>query len=119
MFRKQPDVYGETPDQQLFVIYDSKVGYYREPMLAMNRFDIIRQCETLFRDDKSQGNQLVTNSEDFQIFLIGSYNKKAGTVTPCAHEHIANLHEIRTMVQNSRPRRVDPQQNLPMGIVPT
>jgi len=91
----------EKPDLEYFTIFDSKVGTYREPMLAINRHDILRNLQGLFQDPAQQRNQLVTNAEDFSLFKVGEYSKKSGTITPCAHEHIANLHDIRAVIQRS------------------
>lgn len=88
----------EQPDFEYFTIFDSKVAAYRPPMLAINRHDMLRQLDGLFRDPNEQRNQLVTNAEDFSLFKIGSFSKKTGTIVGCNPEHIANLHDIRAAV---------------------
>lgn len=103
MFKKN-----ETPDYEYFSIYDTKVGSYREPMLAINRHDMIRQIHSLFRDPAQAANVLITNAEDFAVFKVGEYTKKSGTIQGTQHEHIANLHDIRAMVQKD--------QNQPLGL---
>lgn len=90
---------GKQPDFEYFTIYDSKVGVYREPVLAVNKFDLLRTLESYMRNPANQQNQLYTNAEDFSAFKIGEYDKATGKITPCNHEHVANLHEIRTIVQ--------------------
>lgn len=92
----------QQPDFEYFTIFDSKVGIYREPMLAVNRHDMLRQVDGLFRDPQQKTNQLLTNAEDFSLFKVGEYSKKTGVITPCQHEHIANLHDIRAAVQRSQ-----------------
>lgn len=82
-------------DLEFFTIYDSKTESYREPMLAINRLDMIRSLEGLFRDVRQEKNPLVTNSEDFSLFKVGSYDRKTGQLEPSNHEHIINLHELR------------------------
>lgn len=86
-------------DLEYFTIYDSKVGVYREPMLAINRHDILRQIDGLFRDPAQTRNQLLTNAEDFSLFKCGEYCKRTGQITPTTLEHIANLHEIKAATQ--------------------
>lgn len=98
MFGKKDKPQAES---EYFVIYDSKVGAYRNPMLATNRFDIIRQTESFFRDPKMELQDLCTNPEDFSIFKIGEYSKTTGVIVPTQHEHIANLHEIKSSVLRS------------------
>lgn len=96
-------MFGKTkqdPDYEWFSIYDSKIGLYRAPMLAINRHDILRQIDALFRDPEQQKAQLVQNAEDFSLFKIGEFDKKTGVIVATPHEHIANLHEIRTAVRN-------------------
>lgn len=93
----------ETPDFEYFSIYDSKVGVYREPMLAANRFDMVRQIDNLFRDPAQAKNQLLLNSEDFSLFKVGEFTKRTGLIIGCPPEHVANLHEIRAAIARSEP----------------
>lgn len=102
----------ENPDLEYFIIQDTKVGVpFREPVLAINRFDILRQIESLFSKPGEETNPLVQNSEDFQLFKIGEYNKRTGVITPCHHEHIANLFELKTAAQHRAAK--------PVGMTPT
>ena len=80
-------------DLELFLIYDSKVNSYRDPISSTNRFDMIRAYENIVR--KNPDDSLVVNSEDFSIFKIGEYHKKTGTIMLHEKEHIAHLHEIK------------------------
>lgn len=98
MFNKTTE---PTPDLEYFVYFDSKVGVYEQPMLAINSQDILREIERMFRDPKQAQNKLLTNAEDFAIFKIGSYTKRTATITPHPPEHIANLHDIRAAVQRN------------------
>lgn len=86
----------QAPDYEYFVFFDSKVGRYGEPALAINRHDLLRQIDGMMRDPQQKKNQLVANAEDFSLFKIGEYSKKTGVITPCNPEHIANLHDIRS-----------------------
>jgi len=97
-----------SEDLEYFVVYDSKVGRYRNPVLATNRFEIIRETERMMRDPEMRKNELVTNAEDFQVFKIGSWSKTTGQITPCNHEHILNLHELKTIAM--RQQDVDNQR---------
>lgn len=106
-------------DFEYFTIYDTKVGVYKQPMLAINKHDILRQTEALFRDPQQTQNQLLTNAEDFQLFKIGEYTSRTGTITPCEPEHVANLHEIRTLVQRSIDSRMPPRDVNQVGISST
>lgn len=100
----------KNSDLEFFTIYDSKTESYREPMLAINRLDMIRSLEGLFRDSRQATNQLVTNSEDFSLFKVGEFDRKTGLIVSTNHEHIINLHELRSSM---RPQPVQ------MGIDPT
>lgn len=86
--------------KEYFTIYDSKVGVYREPILALNKHDILRQLDTLFREPDQKA-QLFTNAEDFQLFQVGSYDTLTGQITPEQPIHIANLHELKSAVMRS------------------
>lgn len=113
MFGKNSDKnQQEQADYEYFTLYDSKVGIYKEPMLAINQHDMLRQIDTLMRDPKQQQNQLVTNSEDFQLFKVGAFWKKTGVICGCTPQHIANLHEIRSAVMRSIPLRNDSPEKI-------
>lgn len=98
MFGKKADDY----DLEYFVLHDSKAKNYREPMLAMNEHDMVRQIENLFTDPAQARNPLYLNAEDFSIFRAGTFSKKTGRVTGCELEHVANLHDIRAMVERRK-----------------
>lgn len=88
------------PEFEYFTIFDSKTRSYREPILAINRHDLLRQVQNMFLDPKEQQkNPLYINAEDFSIFKIGEFDKKSGVITSTKQEHIANLHEIRASVE--------------------
>jgi len=93
----------EAPDSEYFTIYDTKVGTYREPILAINRHDMLRSLTTMYTDPKAHRDQYVLNAEDFQLFKIGEFSKKTGELTGCKPEHIANLHDIKAAVARSQP----------------
>lgn len=88
----------QSHDMEFFSIYDSKVGVYRDPVLAINKHDILRQVDSLFRDPNQKSNQLLTNAEDFSIFKCGAYDRKTGTITSFHPEHIANLIDLKWLV---------------------
>lgn len=102
-------------DKQFFTIYDSKVGTYRAPILAINEHDVLRQIDTLFRDPDQKRNQLLLNAEDFSLFKIAEYSEKTGEIRPIEPiQHVANLHDIRSVVQRDNPMVVKdlPHPNL-------
>lgn len=90
-------------DYEYFTIYDTKIDSYRMPMAAVNKFDMIRQIESLFRSPEQKDNQLITNAEDFQLFKIGEYEVKTGTFTAQRPQHVANLHEIKASLRQKEP----------------
>lgn len=92
----------QEADLEVFTIFDSKVGNYRLPMTAINKFDIIRQCESLFEDQQQVTNQLVTNAEDFAIFKIGEYDRKTGRLNESNHEHICDLKDLKVAVMRKK-----------------
>lgn len=107
------------PDLEIFTVYDSKVGVYRPPMYSINQFALLREFQTqIFMDPSQSRNELFTNPEDFQIFKIGEYSRRTGTITPCQPKHVANLHELKTAVQRSNPSQ-DSRNVTPLGIVST
>lgn len=100
-----------SPDAEYFTIHDSKVGSYRDPVLAINRHDLLRQIDLFYRNESNHKDPLFINAEDFSIFKIGEYYKKTGTIYGCEPEHVANCHDLRSIVLRS--------QNGPVGIAST
>lgn len=109
----------QEPDYQYFAIYDTKVGHYRMPMAAVNKFEMVREIEKLYRDPQQQANELVTNAEDFQVFKIGNYYKKQGILQGIQPEHVVNLHEIKSGVQRTMSSSTSERPVQQMGIVST
>lgn len=87
-------------DFQYFVIYDTKTNHYHNPAPAINQFDAMRQLESLMKDPKEASNHIVSNAEDFQLFKVGSYDRKSGIIKAHQPEHVVNLHEIKAAVLN-------------------
>ncbi|WNK13276.1 MAG: nonstructural protein [Microvirus sp.] len=111
MFGKKPE---NKPDVHLFSIYDTKVGVYSMPTEAMNEHDIVRQFTNLFEDGRQAQTKYFVNAEDFQIFRIGYFDRHGGEIISQKPEHIANLHELKTLALQKTPPA--PAQ---LGIVPT
>lgn len=86
-------------DLEFFTIYDSKTKSYDVPTFAVNKNDLIRQILNMFKDPSQRQNKFLMNAEDFSIFKIGSYSKHTGTCIPCALEHVANMHDLRSIAQ--------------------
>lgn len=99
-------------DSEIFSIYDSKVQAYGAPIFATNQHDIVRQLTNMFRDPEQQTkNQLFLNAEDFSVFKIGSYEKSTGKLFPQNPEHVANMHDLRALIQQDS-KRQNPAQAL-------
>lgn len=84
-------------DLEIFVIYDSKSESYGQPAFAQNKNVLMRELLNMFQDPSQAKNQLFTNSEDYSIFKVGSYDKKTGLMETHNLEHVANLHDLRSM----------------------
>lgn len=95
MFAKNKD----TPDFEYFTLFDTKVGHYKEPMLAINQHDMVRQIVTVMKNPGQNVPQFITNSEDFQLFKVGNFTKKTGIIIGHAPQHVANLHEIKASIR--------------------
>lgn len=95
-------------DFQIYVIYDSKTdSYHKVPSFAVNEADLIRQITTMFADPSQAANKFYANAEDFAVFKVGNYCFKTGTIESQPHEHVINLHEIRSGVENSRKQNLN------------
>lgn len=103
MFGNKKNEKTDLPDLEYFTIFDTKTSSYREPILAINRHDLLRAIQNDFSDPaKAAKNQHYQNAEDFQIFKVGEYDKKSGTITGVHHEHIANMHDIKAVALRSQ-----------------
>lgn len=94
----QPTKPKNNPDLEYFTIYDSKTESYREPSLAINRHDLIRQFTNMMKDPGQTKNLYYTNAEDYSIYKVGEFDRKTGIITSTPHEHVVNLHELRSIV---------------------
>lgn len=113
MFGKKPE--NQQPDLCFFTIYDTKSGTYRNPVIAQDVNEVRRQLENNFLNPATQYDQYVTHSEDFQLFKLGTFDRKTGFITAHQPEHILNIHELRSAALQRRPS-VPPTG---LGIVPT
>ena len=89
----------QDPDLEVFTVYDSKSGVYDAPALSPNKNVLLRDVINMLRDPQQSKNKYLTNAEDFSIFKIGSYSKRTGLIEGHNPEHVANMHELRTMAE--------------------
>ena len=89
----------KRPDLEMFTIFDTKTATYRIPSYAINKYDLLRQIENMFKDPSQEKNDLNTNAEDFQVFKIGEYDRLTGQLAAQKPEHVANLHEIKASLK--------------------
>lgn len=62
---------------QVFSIYDIKTMIYHQPMFAINEHHAIRVIKLEFN---KQGSMLNEYPEDFDIYLIGEFDDRKGTL---------------------------------------
>lgn len=97
----------KEPDSEFFTIYDSKTKNYREPALATNRFDLIRQFQNMMLDPQQAKNPYLINAEDYSIFKVGEFDRRTGAIKSTPHEHIVNLHDLRAVAQQKQANVTD------------
>lgn len=90
---------------EIFAIYDSKVQAYDEPMFAINQHDLTRHILNTWRNPDQSRNKFLLNAEDYSLFKIGAYSKKAGRIICQEPEHVANLHELRAVLESQKEQR--------------
>lgn len=87
------------PDLTFYTVYDSKSKTYIEPFPARNNEVVLRDFLNAFKHpDAPTKNNYFRNAEDFAIFKCGSFDLRSGKLEGQALEHVANLHDIRSMV---------------------
>jgi len=90
-------------DLEVFTIYDTKTSSYGEPTLAPNHLSLIREVTNMMSDPSQSKNPFFRNAEDYQIFRIGTYSRKTGLITTQNLEHIANMHDIKALIEPQKP----------------
>lgn len=90
----------QDPDGEFFTVYDSKSKSYSEPFPAPNSAVLMRDFVTAFKNPEApQKNRYYQNAEDYSIFKAGSFNLKTGLINATNLEHVANMHDLRSMAQ--------------------
>lgn len=78
----------------IYAIHDKKASSYMTPFFVENLISALRAISSVL-DEKTSQNNLVKFSEDFALYLIGSYNNTTGLIEamipPQYIEEIANL----------------------------
>jgi len=88
-------------DFEVFTIFDTKTSSYDLPTLAPNHLDLQRQIINMFKQPEQRQNKYLVNAEDYQIFRIGTYDRKQGAIQPIIAEHICNMHDLKALAQPS------------------
>lgn len=96
--------------REYYCYYDSKAEIYERPILALNKQVLLRDVANMLRDPQHKDNPLLVNAEDFSIFKVGEFDSSTGQMTGCSPQHVANLHEIRAMIQRERTETADIRQ---------
>lgn len=93
---------------RVFTVYDSKVGIYMDPFVALNEGQAERAMANLVSNPEHHFSRY---SQDFTLFEIGEYDKSLGVYTMNqAHRRISGLWEIKQRLSDS---------NIPnLGITP-
>lgn len=88
----------EKPDLCLFAIYDSKAGNWpKPPSYSKNGDTIIRDIKREFRTLQDlRENHIMSNAEDYQLFMVGSYSFKTGQIEGFKPVHICNFFELKS-----------------------
>lgn len=115
-------MFGKTekePDLEFFTVYDSKSQSYFEPFAAKNSQVVIRDFCNAFQSPQAQEkNSYFINAEDYSLFKIGTFDKKTGNLTAFNREHVANMLDLKAMVQ-AKPSVVLNKDNAPQALYPT
>lgn len=95
MFNKKK----ENPGLEIFTVFDSKSGIYDAPALSPNKNVLMRDVINMLKDPEQKKNKFLINAEDYSIFKIGTFDKLTGQLTTHNLEHVANMHDLRTMAE--------------------
>ncbi|AZL82705.1 nonstructural protein [Apis mellifera associated microvirus 4] len=80
---------------QLFSVFDTKSRIYLAPFVARSQVDATRQIASSFRDPQMKDTPVGQNPEDFELFLVGSFDDESGDMSVCKPTFVANLGNLR------------------------
>lgn len=90
----------QEPDGHFYTIFDSKAKAYSEPFPAPNNSVLMRDFVTAFKSPEAPTkNRYYQNAEDYSIFKCGNFNLRTGFVVGQSLEHVANMHDLKAMVE--------------------
>nr|QJB19275.1 MAG: nonstructural protein [Microvirus sp.] len=106
MFLKPKNGDVHQADREYFTVYDSKSRSYTEPFPAMNKDVVLRDFLNAFNHpEASTKNTYYRNAEDYSVFRVGTFDLQSGELRAHQPEHVANLHDIRSLAQPKQPPR--------------
>lgn len=86
-------------DRKFYVMYDTKTESYADPVIAVNDADFYRNLWNMFKQQGEQ-NRYYANAQDYQVFSIGDYCFKTGTISSWEPTHVLNCHELRAALES-------------------
>ena len=84
-------------NQAVFVIKDTKAGYYHPPSFYRNAAEAVRACTNSVNGQKDS--LFAKNAEDFVLFQIGEYSEQTGQIIPCDKKHVADIIDLQTLLE--------------------
>lgn len=72
----------------IYSVRDSKAQAFHKPFLLQNDAVMKRAMKNLATDPESD---LCKNSEDYDVYLIGEFDERDGTINAIVPEHVISL----------------------------
>lgn len=89
---------------KVFSVFDSKADFFGQPFFEQEEASAIRAFGDAVNDSSRQGNQWYAHPEDFQLFVLGSFDNKTGELIPCIPKALVMASSLsRTFVESVKP----------------
>ena len=77
----------------LYSVKDNVSGQFYPPEVSTRDEVIIRNYSNAVNNEKN--GLLYTNSSDFTLFKVGTFDDKSGEIVPCSPDFIVNLCDLK------------------------
>lgn len=68
---------------KIFTVYDMKAEFFGQPFFEQEEASAIRSFGDAVNDGSNPANQWFKHPEDFQLYLIGSFDNERGELKTC------------------------------------
>lgn len=68
---------------KMFAVFDTKADFFGQPFFEQEEASAIRAFGDAVNDGSNPNNQWYKHPEDFQLYLLGTFDNLTGEIVPC------------------------------------